>query len=77
VERKAPTFQSKARGLQVFLCCKSSSSLSHHPYISFSGIPGISEVATDYQTLFAQLLLPCGKSKMMGLGHTADQEAYE
>lgn len=44
---KAPTFQSKARALQVFLCCKSSSSLPHHPYTSFSGTPGMSEVTTN------------------------------
>lgn len=56
MERKAPTLQSKARHLQVFLCCKSSSSLPHRPHTSFSSTPGMSEVTTDYQTLFALLL---------------------
>lgn len=36
MEIKAPTSQSKARCLHVFLHHRSSSSLPHHPYMSFS-----------------------------------------
>lgn len=68
-----------ARGLSVLLCRKSSSSLPHHSYVSFSGIPGKSEVTADYQTqhrLFALLLPPYGKSYMMRPERMASQKAY-
>lgn len=77
MERKAQTFQSKDRHLQVFLCLKSSSFFPHDPYTSFSSIPNKSEVTKNYQTQFAVLFLLCGKPYGNELGHTAEQEAYE